>query len=92
MYGGGKALRNGHLQTWPGPGYCKGMAEARIDVDKPVVLTGEEDEETLAAIDRGIRDADAGRLTPLEEVEKMLPQWISKFSSPTSVKRSQRDR
>ncbi len=59
------------------------MITAKTDLDQPVVLTGEEDEETLAAIDRGIRDADAGRLTPLEEVEKMLPQWISKFSSQT---------
>ena len=59
------------------------MTTAKVDLDKPVVLTEEEDEETLAAIDRGIRDADAGRVTPVEEVEKMLPQWISKFSSPT---------
>jgi predicted transcriptional regulator len=59
------------------------MADVRIDLDRPVELQADEDEETLAAIDRGIRDADAGRLTPLEEVEKMLPEWISKFSSPT---------
>jgi predicted transcriptional regulator len=59
------------------------MADVRLDLDCPVELRGDEDEETLAAIDRGIRDADAGRLTPLEEVEKLLPEWISKFSSPT---------
>lgn len=59
------------------------MADVRIDLDRPVELRADEDEETLAAIDRGIRDADAGRLTPLGEVEKMLPEWISKFSSPT---------
>ena len=57
------------------------MADVKIDLDRPVEIRADEDEETLAAIDRGIRDA--GRLTPLEEVEKMLPEWISKFSSPT---------
>jgi len=57
------------------------MDEPQIDWDEPVLLAAEEDEETLAAIDRGIRDADGCRLTPLEEVEKKLPQWISKFSS-----------
>jgi hypothetical protein len=57
------------------------MADVRLDLDRPVELRADEDEETLAAIDRRIRDA--GRLTPLEEVEKMLPEWISKFSSPT---------
>ena len=55
----------------------------KIDLRRPVELPADEDQETLAAIDRGIRDADAGRLTPLEEVEKTLPEWISKYSSPT---------
>jgi len=40
----------------------------------------EEDEKTVAAIDRGIRDADGGRVTPIEEVEKKISQWISKSS------------
>ena len=39
------------------------------------------DVETLAAIDRGIKDADEGRTVSLEEVFKMIPQWISKFES-----------
>ena len=54
---------------------------SELDLTKPVPLT-EENEETLAAIDQGIRDADEGRVTPLEEVEQILPKWISKFSSP----------
>ena len=41
----------------------------------------EEDEETLAAIDRGIKAADEGRTVPLEEVRKMIPEWIRKFES-----------
>jgi predicted transcriptional regulator len=40
-----------------------------------------EDEETLAAIDRGIKAADEGRTVSLEEVRKMIPEWIRKFES-----------
>ena len=39
------------------------------------------DAETLAAIDRGIKDADEGRTVSLDEVRKLIPQWISKFES-----------
>jgi predicted transcriptional regulator len=41
----------------------------------------EEDEETLAAIDRGIKAADEGRVVSLEEVRRMIPEWIRKFES-----------
>ena len=37
--------------------------------------------ETLAAIDRGIKDADEGRTVSSDEVRKLIPQWISKFES-----------
>jgi predicted transcriptional regulator len=48
---------------------------------KPVELTStnrppideEEDPESLAAIDEGIRDAEVGRTVPMEEVRKLLP-------------------
>ena len=59
------------------------MAEQKVDENDLLSLAEEEDDETLAAIDKGVRDADAGRVTPIEEVEKMLPEWISKSSSPT---------
>jgi len=49
--------------------------------DEPETEEVEVDEETLAAIDRGIEDADAGRTIPLEQVREMIPQWISKFES-----------
>jgi predicted transcriptional regulator len=39
------------------------------------------DAETLAAIDRGIKDADADRTVSLDELRKLIPQWISKFES-----------
>lgn len=58
------------------------MAEAsRIDFDNPTSVDEEEDEETLAAIDEGIRDAEAGRTVPIEEVRKLLPKWIIASSS-----------
>jgi len=58
------------------------MAEAgRIDFDDPTSIDGEEDEETLAAIDEGIRDAEAGRTVPIEKVRKLLPKWITASSS-----------
>jgi predicted transcriptional regulator len=41
----------------------------------------EVDAETAAAIERGIKDADEGRTFSLEEVRKMIPEWISKFES-----------
>jgi predicted transcriptional regulator len=39
------------------------------------------DAETLAAIDRGIKDADEGRTVSIDEAHKMIPKWISKFES-----------
>ena len=41
----------------------------------------DEDAATLAAIDEGLRDAKAGRAIPIEEVRKLLPQWITASSS-----------
>ena len=58
------------------------MAEAsRIDFEDPTSIDDEEDEETLAAIDEGIRDAEAGRTVPIEDVRKLLPKWITGSSS-----------
>ena len=41
----------------------------------------EVDEETLAAIDRGIKAADEGRVVPLEEVRRRMQEWHIKSSS-----------
>jgi predicted transcriptional regulator len=60
------------------------MAIQDLDLNQPVPMTDEEDEETLAAIDRGIADADAGRLVPIEEVRKRLERWLTKSSSLTT--------
>jgi predicted transcriptional regulator len=57
------------------------MADAKTD---PMVSNGEEaevDAETAAAIERGIRAADQGRLVSSDEARKLVSQWISKFST-----------
>ena len=35
----------------------------------------------LAAIDRGIKDADEARTVSLDDAEKLIPHWLSKFES-----------
>jgi predicted transcriptional regulator len=52
-----------------------------FDTDSTPILD-EEDEATLAAIDRGIKAADEGRLVPLQEVRRRMEQWATKSSSP----------
>lgn len=38
----------------------------------------DEDEEMLAGLDLGIKDADEGRLMPMDEVRRMVQQWSTK--------------
>jgi len=56
------------------------MADLKLEV--PVTKEVEVDAKTSAAIERGVADPDGGRVVPLEEVRKLVPQWISKFASP----------
>ena len=53
----------------------------RIDFEDPTFIAEEEDEETLAAIDEGLRNAEAGRIVPIEDVRKLWPTWITASSS-----------
>jgi predicted transcriptional regulator len=55
------------------------MVDLKLQV--PVTDEVEVDAETLAAIDRGIKDADEGRTVAIDEVRNMIPKWISKFES-----------
>jgi predicted transcriptional regulator len=55
------------------------MVDLKLQV--PATDKVEVDRETLAAIDRGIKDADEGRTVPMDEVRKMILKWISKFES-----------
>ena len=58
------------------------MAKAKkLEFDSPAPVREDEDEETLAAIDEGVNDAEAGRTVPAEEVRKRLPQWITASST-----------
>ena len=60
----------------------------KLDLDNPApILEDDEDEETLAAIDEGIRDAEAGRTVPIEDIRKLLPQWITTASSSRKANR-----
>ncbi|MDX2179389.1 MAG: hypothetical protein SFV18_07345 [Bryobacteraceae bacterium] len=57
------------------------MADVILDLNEPVPADLDEDEETLAAIDAGLRAAREGRTVPFEEVEKLVAQWITESSS-----------
>jgi predicted transcriptional regulator len=57
------------------------MAEPKPDLMVSSEEEIEVDAETAAAIDRGIRSAEAGQVVSSEEVRKLIPQWISKFST-----------
>jgi predicted transcriptional regulator len=53
----------------------------RFELENPAPILDEEDEETLAAIDEGVRDAETGRTVPAEDVRKRLPKWITASST-----------
>lgn len=58
------------------------MAKAKeFEFEKPVRVSDDEDEATLAAIDKGVDDAKANRTVPIAEVRKLLPTWITGSSS-----------
>jgi predicted transcriptional regulator len=52
-----------------------------IDLNLQVPVTEEVDADarTLAAIDHGIQDANEGRTVSIDQVRKIIPEWISKF-------------
>lgn len=45
-------------------------------------LLDQEDEQTLAAIDRAVKSAEEGRLVTAEEAWRWLEQWSTKSSTP----------
>jgi predicted transcriptional regulator len=55
---------------------------AELKLDHPVPMTEEEDEATLAAVDRGILDAEQGRVVTAGEARQRVRQWLSRSSKP----------
>jgi predicted transcriptional regulator len=55
------------------------MADLKLHI--PATEEVEVTPDTLAAIERGIQDADQGRTLSVDEVREAIPQWISKFES-----------
>lgn len=53
----------------------------KFDLEDPTPMLEDEDEETIAAIDEGIRDADAGRVEPAEKARELLPKWTTVSST-----------
>jgi predicted transcriptional regulator len=52
-----------------------------LKLQVPVTDKVDVDAETLAAIDRGIKDADEGRTVSIEKVRQTIPKWFSRFES-----------
>jgi predicted transcriptional regulator len=55
-------------------------ARARLAADRrrlKEILAAKEDQETLATLDEGIRDAEAGRVAPAEKIRELLPKWAA---------------
>lgn len=64
------------------PAYDQTMPKAKkLDLETPAPVLDDEDEETLAAIDEGIRDIKAGRVVPAEKLRELLPKWITASST-----------
>lgn len=59
--------------------YFRDMVDLQWNI--PVTEEVAVDAETLAAIDRGIKDVDEGRTVSLDDAFKLVPQWLSKFES-----------
>jgi predicted transcriptional regulator len=62
------------------------MAIAGLDAREKAILAAElfamesepDGAELEAALERGLRDVEAGRVRPMEEVREMIPGWVSK--------------
>jgi hypothetical protein len=65
------------------PAYDNPMAKAhKFDLENPAPSLDDEDEETLAAIDEGTRDAEAGQVVPAEKARELLPKCTIHAPAP----------
>ena len=61
-------------------------AIAHLDPREKAILTAElfamedgpDERELEAALERGLRDVEAGRARPIEEAREMIPRWVAK--------------
>ena len=71
--------------AWAGAScYANRMLKSKkFDLENPAPVVDDEDEETLAATDEDedMRDAEAGRTVPAEEVRRLLPTWTTASST-----------
>ena len=54
------------------------MAQVYLDLTQEVPIPDDNDPEVLAAIERGLKAADEGRLYTREEVQKHIAIWRTK--------------
>jgi len=67
-------LRTGTVRDRP-TCYHHRMAKSKtFDLENPAPVVDDEHEETLAAIDEGMQDAEAGRTVPAREVRRLLAE------------------
>lgn len=52
-----------------------------FELEDTAPATEQENEETLAAIDEGLRDAESGNTVSSEHIRNLLPKWISDSST-----------
>lgn len=58
------------------------MAEPKKqDFSESAPILDEEDEATLAAIDRGMKAVEEGRVVSSDEVRRRMAEWLTKSSS-----------
>jgi predicted transcriptional regulator len=55
------------------------------DLNEPAPILDKEDEATLAAIDRGIKAADQGRVVPSDVVRQRMQEWLTESSTPKTL-------
>jgi predicted transcriptional regulator len=63
----------------------------KVEIGPEISELRDEDDATLAAIDEGVGDAEAGRTVPAEKVRTRLPKWITPRLHAKSDKRSRGD-
>jgi len=59
------------------------MRDFDLDLTKEVPVPDDNDPEVLAAIDRGMKDSEEGRVYTREQVEEMIVKWRTKSATPT---------